>query len=145
MCNAPCSIVSLHTRRGDLISGGSIARRYFARLHGVAVRTASFRSTTSCVVPRFRVVTRSASALRPLTGVRIVNIATLPSGALAAKVEVIEPTGADTMLMCTLGGQDLVVVVRDRVTLRPGDPVRLTPAGDKLHVFDAAGGKSLSA
>ena len=57
----------------------------------------------------------------------------------------IEPTGADTMLMCRLGAQELVVVVRDRVTLRPGDAVRLTPAGDKLHVFDAADGRSLSA
>ena len=33
----------------------------------------------------------------------------------------------------------------DRVTLRPGDAFRLTPMPDKLHVFDAASGKSLSA
>jgi multiple sugar transport system ATP-binding protein len=80
-----------------------------------------------------------------LLGTRPEHLAPDAAGVLAAKVEVIEPTGADTMLMCTLGGQDLVVVVRDRVTLRPGDPVRLTPAGDKLHVFDAASGKTLSA
>ncbi len=58
---------------------------------------------------------------------------------------VVEPTGADTLLMCTLGGQGLTVVVRDRVMLRPGDPVQLTPELEKLHVFDAASGRSLAA
>jgi multiple sugar transport system ATP-binding protein len=88
---------------------------------------------------------RAQNGQKVLLGTRPEHLAPDAAGALAAKVEVIEPTGADTMLMCTLGGQELVVVVRDRVTLRPGDPVRLTPAGDKLHVFDAAGGKSLAA
>ena len=65
-------------------------------------------------------------------------------GSLPARVEVIEPTGADTMLMCKLGEEDMVAVVRDRVTLRPGDDVRLRPELDKLHVFDARTGASLA-
>ena len=65
-------------------------------------------------------------------------------GSLPARVEVIEPTGADTMLMCKLGEEDMVAVVRDRVTLRPGDDVRLCPELDKLHVFDANTGASLA-
>jgi multiple sugar transport system ATP-binding protein len=80
-----------------------------------------------------------------LLGTRPEHLEPRDGGALGAKVEVIEPTGADTMLMCSLGAQELTVVVRDRVTLRPGDPVRLAPMPDKLHVFDAASGKSLSA
>ena len=80
-----------------------------------------------------------------LLGSRPEHLAPDASGVLAARVEVIEPTGADTMLMCSLGAQELVVVVRDRVSLRPGDPVRLAPSPDKLHVFDAADGASLSA
>ncbi len=80
-----------------------------------------------------------------LLGSRPGHLAPDASGVLAARVEVIEPTGADTMLMCSLGAQELVVVVRDRVSLRPGDPVRLAPSPDKLHVFDAADGASLSA
>jgi multiple sugar transport system ATP-binding protein len=79
-----------------------------------------------------------------LLGSRPEHLAPASGGTLAARVEVIEPTGADTLLMCTLGGQDLTVVVRDRVMLRPGDPVQLAPELDKLHVFDAASGRSLA-
>ncbi len=88
---------------------------------------------------------RAQDGQKVLLGTRPEHLLPDPAGPLAARVEVIEPTGADTMLMCTLGGQSLVVVVRDRVDLRPGDPLRLSPAADKLHVFDAAGGASLSA
>ena len=88
---------------------------------------------------------RAQDGQKVLLGTRPEHLLPDPAGPLAAQVEVIEPTGADTMLMCTLGGQSLVVVVRDRVDLRPGDPLRLSPAADKLHVFDAAGGASLSA
>jgi multiple sugar transport system ATP-binding protein len=82
---------------------------------------------------------------RVLLGTRPEHLAPTVDGPLAARVEVIEPTGADTMLVCRLGGQELGVVVRDRVTLRPDDPVRLAPDPEKLHVFDAASGRSLAA
>ena len=88
---------------------------------------------------------RAQDGQRVLLGTRPEHLVPDVAGPLAAKVEVIEPTGADTMLMCSLGSQSVVVVVRDRVTLNPGDPVRLAPAADKLHVFDAADGRSLSA
>jgi multiple sugar transport system ATP-binding protein len=80
-----------------------------------------------------------------LLGMRPEHLVPSDAGPLAAQVEVIEPTGADTMLMCKLGTQDITVVVRDRTSLRPGSPVRLAPELNKLHVFDAAGGRSLAA
>jgi multiple sugar transport system ATP-binding protein len=80
-----------------------------------------------------------------LLGSRPEHLAPVGGGTLAARVEVIEPTGADTLLMCTLGGHALTVVVRDRVMLRPGDPIHLAPELDTLHVFDAASGRSLAA
>jgi multiple sugar transport system ATP-binding protein len=88
---------------------------------------------------------RADNGQKVLLGSRPEHLAPTAGGALGARVEVIEPTGADTLLMCTLGGQELTVVVRDRVTLRPGDPVQLAPELDKLHVFDAASGRSLAA
>jgi multiple sugar transport system ATP-binding protein len=88
---------------------------------------------------------RAAEGQEVLLGMRPEHLVPSDAGALAARVEVIEPTGADTMLMCTLGGQEITVVVRDRTPLTPGAPVRLAPELDKLHVFDAAGGKSLAA
>ena len=88
---------------------------------------------------------RVAEGQEVLLGMRPEHLVPSDAGTLAAKVEVIEPTGADTMLMCTLGGQEITVVVRDRTPLKPGAAVRLAPELDKLHVFDAAGGKSLAA
>jgi multiple sugar transport system ATP-binding protein len=88
---------------------------------------------------------RAAEGQAVLLGMRPEHLVPSDTGALAAQVEVIEPTGADTMLMCKLGGQDITVVVRDRTTLAPGAAVRLAPEFDKLHVFDAAGGRSLAA
>jgi multiple sugar transport system ATP-binding protein len=88
---------------------------------------------------------RAAEGQQVLLGMRPEHLVPSDEGPLAAQVVVVEPTGADTMLMCTLDGQDLTVVVRDRTPLGPGSPVRLAPELDKLHVFDAAGGNSLAA
>jgi multiple sugar transport system ATP-binding protein len=64
---------------------------------------------------------------------------------LPALVEVIEPTGADTLLMCRTGDQEAVVVLRERTDVRPGDRISLRPDLAKLHVFDAASGANLAA
>ena len=93
-------------------------------------------------VPRAMQATEGQAVL---LGSRPEHLEPAAGGAIAAKVEVIEPTGADTLLMCTLDKQALTVVVRDRVSLRPGDAVALQPIAEKLHVFDAASGKTLSA
>jgi multiple sugar transport system ATP-binding protein len=77
-------------------------------------------------------------------GVRPEHLMPDPAGPLAAQVEVIEPTGADTLLSCRLAGQELMVVLRERVALRPGDALRLAPDPQHLHVFDAERGHSLA-
>jgi len=64
---------------------------------------------------------------------------------LPADVVVIEPTGADTQLYCRFNGQEITSLVRDRVTCRPGDAVRLAPDPGRVHLFDRASGKSLAA
>jgi multiple sugar transport system ATP-binding protein len=134
--------LQLYDHPGNVFVAGFIGSPAMNLVEGVwdagAVRLGEARVT----VPR---PMRAQQGQKVLLGTRPEHLAPDAAGALVAKVEVIEPTGADTMLMCTLGGQDLVVVVRDRVALQPGDPVRLNPAADKLHVFDAAGGASLAA
>ena len=53
-------------------------------------------------------------------------------------VEVIEPTGAETVIFAKLGGHPIVVTVHDRVAARPGDTLHVRPNIDKVHIFDAA-------
>ncbi|MFT3820388.1 MAG: sn-glycerol-3-phosphate ABC transporter ATP-binding protein UgpC [Rubrivivax sp.] len=62
---------------------------------------------------------------------------------IAAKVVVVEPTGAETELLVDVGGQRLVVVMHGRTAARPDDVVHLRLDGAKAHVFDARSGQRL--
>jgi multiple sugar transport system ATP-binding protein len=60
-----------------------------------------------------------------------------------AKVVVIEPTGADTQILCKLAGNDVVVVTRERHTFRPGDLIRLNVQDGNTCLFDPVSGGRL--
>ncbi len=61
-------------------------------------------------------------------------------GAIAAKVIVVEPTGAETELLLQVGEAKLVVVMHGRTQAAPGDTVYLHVNPAKSHLFDAANG-----
>jgi multiple sugar transport system ATP-binding protein len=58
---------------------------------------------------------------------------------LIGKVEVIEPTGADTILYATIGDTQVCAVFDERVGYRPGDAITLAPKAGAIHVFNADG------
>jgi len=62
---------------------------------------------------------------------------------LPAEVEVIEPTGDNTLVFCRLGDSVACAATTDRVPLRPGERLRLVPQVDAGHVFDAGTGMRL--
>jgi multiple sugar transport system ATP-binding protein len=62
---------------------------------------------------------------------------------IAARVVVVEPTGAETELLVDVGGQRLVVVMHGRTTARPDDTVYLQVDAAKAHAFDSASGQRL--
>ena len=57
---------------------------------------------------------------------------------LSARIEVVEPTGAETQLDVEVAGIRLTVVVHEQLAVRAGDEIRLIPESDKIHLFDAA-------
>ena len=66
-----------------------------------------------------------------------------PAGAgLPAGVKVIEPTGADTQLLCDLAGHDVTVLLRERRDLAVGDTLHLAP--QRSYLFDAQSGDRLA-
>ena len=81
---------------------------------------------------------------RVVFGTRPEHLA-LASGSegFAAKVVVVEPTGADTQVFAKFGDADLNAVFRERHEFRAGEAIRLVPDHSRSHVFDAASGKSL--
>jgi multiple sugar transport system ATP-binding protein len=59
---------------------------------------------------------------------------------IAAKVVVVEPTGAETELLLQVGDAKLIVVIHGRTEAQPDDTVYLAIDARKAHVFDADSG-----
>ncbi len=67
------------------------------------------------------------------------------SSGISAKVVVVEPTGAETLVLCRHAGADLAAVFRERHRFEPGSTIRLQPDLQRAHLFDAASGNRLAA
>ncbi len=52
------------------------------------------------------------------------------------EVVVVEPTGADTQVYCTLSDADITVVSRERHDFRPGDDHRCSRCRARAYLFD---------
>jgi len=60
-----------------------------------------------------------------------------------ASVVVVEPTGADTQVVVRLGETSVVCVLRERISVRPGDQVHLTFHAGDLYFFDQETGRRI--
>jgi len=65
-------------------------------------------------------------------------------GDFAGEVEVVEPTGSDTVVVARVGPHALTCGVRGRTDLRPGQPVNLRADPAHLHFFDGGTGDRLA-
>ncbi len=60
-----------------------------------------------------------------------------------AEVVVVEPTGAEILVVTRFAGSESQVVFKERHNFRPGDMITLTPDLDHVHVFDKQTGQRL--
>ena len=60
-----------------------------------------------------------------------------------ARVSVVEPTGAETLVFLRFGEAEIIAAFRDRHHFEPGQTVTLRPRPDKAHIFDGASGERL--
>jgi multiple sugar transport system ATP-binding protein len=67
----------------------------------------------------------------------------LDDAGVEARVLVVESTGSETHLVVDAGGIKLTCVLRERVSLRPGDHVRLGADNAHLHLFHGDSGERL--
>jgi multiple sugar transport system ATP-binding protein len=63
---------------------------------------------------------------------------------IKAEVSVIEPTGSETQVFARIGGQKIVGVFRERVAVRPGEALPMTPDPNSVHLFDEKTGLRLN-
>jgi multiple sugar transport system ATP-binding protein len=76
-------------------------------------------------------------------GMRPEHLRVDPQG-IEAEVVLIEPTGSETQVVVSLGGQEVTGVFRERITAVPGDHIRLSPDLGLVHLFDARSGLRLT-
>ena len=79
------------------------------------------------------------NARQALYGIRPEHLVLSPDG-LPAEVVVVEPMGSETQVTMMLGETLIVGILRDRVTIVPGDTIAVLPDVSAVHLFDAETG-----
>ncbi|WP_068310315.1 ABC transporter ATP-binding protein [Polycladidibacter hongkongensis] len=64
---------------------------------------------------------------------------------VATQVMVVEPTGAETHVICSNDELEILAAIRDRVDLVPGQKINLSVDAGRLHVFCAKSGLAIEA
>jgi multiple sugar transport system ATP-binding protein len=134
--------LELYDHPANTFVAGFIGSPAMNMLAGVARGTSvSLASGTSVPAPL-----AAGDGREVLYGIRPEHLALGdPAIGLPAEVVVVEPTGADTQVVCRVGTQDVIAMLRDRVACRPGDRVGLVPDASRAHLFDAGSGARLAA
>ena len=78
-------------------------------------------------------------------GTRPEHLALSSEQGIPTEVAVVEPTGADTFVVCRHQGRELSVVFHDRHAFEPGSTIHLQPDAKRAHLFDAGSGRRLAA
>ncbi|MDR7221796.1 sn-glycerol-3-phosphate ABC transporter ATP-binding protein UgpC [Aminobacter aminovorans] len=60
--------------------------------------------------------------------------------AMKLKIDVVEPTGSETHIYGSVGGEQVRAVFRDRVSVKPGETLPVTADPKNIHLFDKATG-----
>ncbi|WP_341894009.1 sn-glycerol-3-phosphate ABC transporter ATP-binding protein UgpC [Ferrovibrio terrae] len=78
-------------------------------------------------------------------GIRPEHLSPSDSDGLPVTVGVVEPTGASTFVYADLSGAQICGVFSERHGFNPGGKMHLMPQLDRVHLFDSATGRRLSA
>lgn len=106
------------------------------------ISTAGFQLDDGVVLPfpsQF-----AATGRRAVYGIRPEHILIADDG-VVAEVVLVEPTGSETQVLARLGRQLVTCLFRERVSVEPGEVVRLRPDLHFVHLFDSHGGQRISA
>ncbi|WP_027232833.1 sn-glycerol-3-phosphate ABC transporter ATP-binding protein UgpC [Phyllobacterium sp. UNC302MFCol5.2] len=83
--------------------------------------------------------TDRASSNEAIYGIRPEHIKVASEG-VAVKVDVVEPTGSEIMVVGRIGEQEINCLFRERLSIRPGDMITVSIDPAHAHLFDASNG-----
>jgi multiple sugar transport system ATP-binding protein len=134
------SPLDLYDRPANLFVAGFIGSPAMNFLSG-RIEEGQFRTGSGLAAPLPPGLSRPAGN-EVIGGIRPDQLRLGEDGA-RAEVAVVEPTGAETLVVLRLAGAPVQALIRDRRLLRPGDAVGLSIEPGGLHLFDAATGLRL--
>ena len=86
-----------------------------------------------------------ADGQRVIYGVRPEHFTLVTNGeGIAAEVMVVEPTGAETLVVCRMAGAEIQVLFQKRLDVKPGEKIGLQPLRELVHLFDPSSGNRLT-
>jgi multiple sugar transport system ATP-binding protein len=86
---------------------------------------------------------RIESGQAVIFGTRPENLSLEVGDAIPVQVVTVEPTGADTFVVCRHLGTELAAVFRERHSFTPGSTIYLRPDTTRCHLFDPDSGMRL--
>jgi multiple sugar transport system ATP-binding protein len=139
--------LDLYDQPANIFVAGFIGSPAMNFLSGRVERSdggAVFVSDAGTKLPLDAAMAASAGKEPVVCGIRPehISLATAADG-LPAEIAVIEPTGSETHLMVKAGSDQLVVLLRERASVKAGDSVRLAASTGDIHLFSAATGNRL--
>jgi multiple sugar transport system ATP-binding protein len=136
--------LELFDRPGNLFVAQFIGSPAMNVMPGIVRRT-SAGTQVEAMNARWPVIATSAAEGQAVHyGIRPGDVRLTDAGqGIAAKVIVVEPTGAETELLLQVGEARLIVVMHGRTEARPDDTVYLSVDAAKAHVFDGTSGLRL--
>jgi multiple sugar transport system ATP-binding protein len=86
-----------------------------------------------------------ADGQRVIYGLRPDHLRVANGAGVEAVVDVVEPTGADTLVFARVGKQSICGAFAERHSFKPGQTIALEPLLASIHLFDAQSGNNLRA
>ena len=134
--------LELYDRPANRFVAGFIGSPAMNFLEGVTAGGAIFRTRSGHELPLAGAPALAAGQAATF-GVRPEHLKLAAAG-LPATVSVVEPTGSETHVVAHHGDDEIVWVLRERVSLRPGQDIFLAVDPTHAHLFDAGSGRRVN-
>jgi multiple sugar transport system ATP-binding protein len=137
--------LDLYDRPANLFVAGFIGSPAMNFIEGIVVGGEDGLRLQTAGEALFPLPAGSAEPGRTITlGIRPEHVERREQGAVTLKVDVVEPTGAETHFYSRVGEAPFCVAAQQRLDITPGQTVHLHFPADKMHLFDTQSGKRIN-
>ena len=121
---------------------GSPAMNFFRGIVRSGASGPTFETTAGLSLP-LATAPAASDGLPAVYGIRPEHLSVAGEDGIAVEVVVIEPTGSETQVIGKLGPDNILGAFRDRIAVRPGATIHVSPNLGSVHLFSAEDGRRL--